>query len=172
MALIIDATLGGSSSNSYVTLAESDTYFESRLYVSVWTDATDDLKNRALVMATRRVDYEKFYGDRATPTQSLALPRINLDYLDGIDMNNTIPYQIKHATMELALYMLATDMSKVGINDGAVKKVKVGSIEKEYHYDKSDNVSRSYDELPSFVESLLEDLSKTVSSSGMIGVGR
>ncbi|MBL0721053.1 MAG: hypothetical protein JJV88_00540 [Sulfurovum sp.] len=175
MALIIDATPSGQNSNSYITLDNANTYFDSRLYVTAWTDATDDLKNRSLVMATRRIDNEKFYGSRAVNNQSLAWGRIGLDDLDGVNINNIIPYQIKEATCELALYMLATDMSKAQENNGAVKRVKVGSVEKEYHYEAGQAVvQKSYNELPDFVASLLSDLSVTVSNggAGQINVSR
>ena len=39
MAVVIIADVGGATSNSYVTLAEADTYFEARLHTSVWDNA-------------------------------------------------------------------------------------------------------------------------------------
>ncbi len=172
MALIIDATLGGANSNSYVTLDESNEYFEARLHVQVWTDSNDDDKNRALVMACRRLGYEKYYGDRETAAQKLAFPRVGLGYLDGIFLDSTIPYQLSEAQMELALHMLSTDMSQKGVDTSNMKSVKVGSISVDYQIDNFDNVSTSYDELPIFVSSLLEDLSRTVSSGGSFSVSR
>ncbi len=57
MAVTVIATAKSSSANSYVTLAETDTYFEGRLDVTSWTGAaTDDIKNRAIVMATGRLE--------------------------------------------------------------------------------------------------------------------
>ena len=172
MALVIDATLNGANSNSYVTLAEANTYFDSRLHVATWTAATDDDKNRALVMATRRIDQEDFYGDRETTTQALKFARINIGYLDGILLDSTIPLMLKEAVYELAIHLLSTDMSQPSVDTGAISEAKVGSIAVKYAIDRNDNVSTSYDELPPFVESLLADLSKTVSSGGSVYVGR
>ena len=42
MALVIDATVGGISSNSYVTLAEAETYFLSDYHSDAWDALTTD----------------------------------------------------------------------------------------------------------------------------------
>ena len=42
----------------------------------------------------------------------------------------------------------------------------------EYFYDKNDNVTQSNDMLPPNVISLMADFSKTVSSGGIITIGR
>ena len=64
MAATITATLSSASANSYVTLAEANTYFETVPDSSTWTNKTDDQKNRALIAATRWIDSFVFYGDR------------------------------------------------------------------------------------------------------------
>lgn len=172
MAIIIDATSGGANSNSYITLADANTYFDARLHVTTWTSATDDDKNRALVMACRRINQETFYGDRETTTQRLPFPRVNLGYLDGIYLDSTIPEILKEAQCELAIHLLGTDMSKPSVDTSNLAEVQVGSIRAKYAVDKNDNVSQSYDTLPPFVMSLLQDLSRTVSSGGYSFVGR
>lgn len=172
MAVAIIADVGGATSNSYVTLAEADTYFASRLYTTDWDNASVDDKSKALITATARIDQEKFYGERETSTQALAFPRTGLGYLDGIYLDGIIPTQLKEATYELAKYMLSVDMSKPSVDTGTQKKVKVGSIEVEYAIDKNDNVSQSFDTLPPFVMALLGDISRTVSNSGFIEVSR
>ena len=172
MAVIIDATLGGTNSNSYVTLIEANGYFEARLHTEYWDSADDDTKNRSLVMATRRIEQESFYGDRATSTQRLKFPRINLGYLDGILLDNIIPEMLKEAQYELAIHLLSTDMSQPSVDTGAIAEAKVGSVSVKYAVDKNDNVSTSYDELPPFVSSLLADISTTVSGGGYVYIGR
>ena len=172
MALTIDATLGGANSNSYITLADANIYFEGRLYTSVWDGATDDNKNKALVMACKRINQETFYGDRATTTQKLPFPRVNLGYLDGVYLDSIIPEILKEAQCELAIHLLSTDMSKPSVDTSNLAEVQVGSIKAKYAIDKNDNVSQGYDTLPPFVLSLLQDLSRTVSSGGYSFVGR
>lgn len=173
MAIVIDATSGGANANSYVTLAEAETYFDTRLYVTAWTEATsDDVKNRALAMACNRINQETFYGTRETDTQRLPFPRIELGYLDGILQDSIVPESLKEAQCELALHLLSTDMSKPSVDTSNIQEVQVGSLKAKYAIDKNDNVSRSYDELPPFVLSLLDDFSRTVNSGGSVTVGR
>jgi len=52
----LDATVGGPASNSYVTLAEADAYFATRLFATAWTSATDPQQEAALISATRLID--------------------------------------------------------------------------------------------------------------------
>jgi hypothetical protein len=73
VAATIDATVGGASANSYVTLAAADTYFETTPESSTWSDKTNDAKNRALISATRWIDALTFYGDRCSTAQALKL---------------------------------------------------------------------------------------------------
>lgn len=172
MALTIDATVGGANSNSYVTLLEANNYFEARLYSDTWNNAQDDVKNRALVMATRRIGQETFYGDRATDTQKLPFPRINIGRLDGVELDNTIPDILKEAQFELAIHLLTVDMSKPSVDTSNIKSVKVGSLAVDYAIDQNDNVSQSFDSLPPFVTSLLANLSRTVATGGSFYIGR
>ena len=174
MAIIIDATIGGANSNSYVTLAEANDFFDGRLYTSVWDDATDDDKNRSLVMATKRIEQETFYGERedTTTPQKLKFPRIGLSYLDGILLDSTIPDILKEAQYELAIHMLSVNMTLKGVSTDAYKSIKVGSIEVQPAIDSSDNASQSYSTLPPFVLSLLSDISRSASSSAFIEVSR
>ena len=48
MAATIDATIKGANANSYVTLAEADSYFETVPSSTQWDNKQDDKKNRAL----------------------------------------------------------------------------------------------------------------------------
>ena len=175
MAVIIDATLGGTDSNSYVLLTEADTYFQSRLNVTKWTGATPDEKNRALVQSTRRVDYEDFYGSIVDESQALSFPRNGMGRVNGRLVDGIIPRSIKESTYELALYMLSVDMSQVGDNNSGLSEysVKVGSIEETKKYESGGgNEVEDFNDLPPFVESLLEPFSNTVSSGGVLEVSR
>jgi len=98
----IDATLGGPTANSFVTLAAADAYFESVPDSTTWVAKTTDQKNRALISSTRWIDSLSFYGDRCTETQALKWPRDNYK-VDGIELACTlIPAGINTATFELA----------------------------------------------------------------------
>ena len=135
MAATIDATVGGASANSYVTLATANTYFETVPNSSTWTDKTDDQKNRALISATRWIDALNFYGDRCDETQALKWPRDNYT-VDGIDLACTlIPEGIKTATYELAR-ALANDTDAITGNTGTTgiyDQVELGELKVKYN---------------------------------------
>ena len=169
---MIITDLSGLTSNSYLSIADADDFFLGRLYSTLWTDADDTLKEQALRTATRRLDMEKYYGEKSVSAQALKFPRYDLGYLDGILLDGIIPNQLKEALCELAIHSLATDMSKVGVNDGKVKKEKIGTIETEYFFDKNDNITKDFDTLPPFVLTLLEDLSQSMNDTSFITFGR
>ena len=102
MAATINATVKDANANSYVTLTEANTYFETVPDSSTWTNKTDDQKNRALISATRWIDSFVFYGDRCDDGQALKFPRNNYQ-VDGVELAcSTIPLNIKYAQYELA----------------------------------------------------------------------
>ena len=135
MPATIDATVGGASANSYVTLAAANTYFETVPDSSTWTDKTDDQKNRALISATRWIDALNFYGDRCDDTQALKWPRDNYT-VDGIDLACTlIPDGIKNATYELAR-SLANDTDAITGSTGTTgiyDEVALGDLKVKYN---------------------------------------
>ena len=131
MAATITATLSSASANSYVTLAEANTYFETVPDSSTWTNKTDDQKNRALIAATRWIDTFVFYGDRCDNGQALKFPRNNYK-VDDVELACTsIPSNIKYAQYELAR-ALANDTSAItGTTgkDGNLKKLLLVILE-------------------------------------------
>jgi hypothetical protein len=124
MAITIDATVGGASSNSYVTLAEADTFLE--IESDTWTaEADDEVKKRWLVKAQRVLSREfktQWRGSRVNSTQALDWPRSGVESVDaaggylggygggyygvsyyGVD---EIPQQVKDAQCLLAAALL------------------------------------------------------------------
>lgn len=135
MAAVIDATLSGPSSNSFVTLAEADSYFETVPNSSTWDDKTDDQKNRSLISATRWIDSLNFYGDRCDTEQALSWPRNNY-HIDRVELTcSVIPADIKYATYELAR-ALANDTDAITGNTGTTglyDEVKLGELQVKYN---------------------------------------
>ena len=135
MAATITATLKGETSNSYVTLAEANTYFETAPEESTWDDKTDDQKNRALISACRWIDSLNFLGDRCDNDQALKWPRNN-HHVDNVELVCTaIPKGIKYAQYELAR-ALANDTDAMTGNkgtDGTYEEVKLGELEVKYN---------------------------------------
>lgn len=82
---------------SYISVADADTYFGTRLFNSVWLDATTDEKTRALATAERYIDRLNFTGSKTTDSQSAEFPRNG-----GTD----VPLDIQYATCEIAYNLL------------------------------------------------------------------
>jgi hypothetical protein len=135
VAATIDATLSGASSNSYVTLAAANSYFETVPDSTTWTNKTDDQKNRALISATRWIDSLNFYGDRCDEDQALKWPRNNYD-VDGVELEcSLIPNDIKYATYELAR-ALANDTGAITDSTGTTglyDEVQLGDLRVKYN---------------------------------------
>ena len=148
MAVTIDATAGGASANSYMTLTQADTYVEAMISsadVTAWSTGDDDLRNRALTAAAQRLDRERFIGAKATDTQALQWPRTGVrkpdtyvnNYATGFPFrisedyftDEEFPDQIKHAQIELAVYLKnnVEGISLGGLED--FKNVKIGSLD-------------------------------------------
>jgi hypothetical protein len=147
MAITIDATVGGASANSYLTLAAAQDLIDGMVEnddVTAWASATTDQKNRALYSATQRLDRERFLGARATDTQALQWPRTGVrkpdtyinTYAVGFPFKITtdyftdteIPDQIKQAQVVLAVYLNNNKdgMGLSGLED--YKSVTIGSL--------------------------------------------
>jgi len=148
MAVTIDATAGGANANSYITLAEANTFVEAMISssdVSKWTTGNDDTRNRALTAAAERLDRERFLGARATDTQARQWPRTGVrkpdtyvnTYATGFPFrisedyftDTEIPDQVKRAQIELAVYLKnnVDGISLGGLED--FKSVKIGSLQ-------------------------------------------
>lgn len=140
MPTAIDATVGGTSANSYITVAEGDTFAGDVLPTPAWSAATSDNKIRALLAATARLDELEWVGTRATTTQSLAWPRADAKCGEKDYDDDVIPAEVKRGTFELA-NLLLTDVTVdpfstvaqvtgelvPGISNQALKSVNLGN---------------------------------------------
>jgi len=108
MPATIDATVGGASANSYLTISAADDIAATMLGTLAWTSATTDERTRALITATRGLDTLDWIGDRATTTQALDWPRSDAS-CGGIDYpDDEIPEAIEYSTFDLANALLTT----------------------------------------------------------------
>lgn len=159
MALI--TTVGGTTSDSYATLADADAYFTNErgnaatyqvagdwLHAST-TDATLEACMRA---ATRLID--KFYNfnwQRASETQALKAPFDDAETDDGIAIANTvIPLDIKRAEYEIARALLL-DITRLDDQEIGLSSLTVDVI--NLAFDKYDRPSM----LPATARILLLD---------------
>lgn len=128
------ATAGLSTSNSYISVSAADTYFTERLQATAWTGEDTDDKERALIMATRRIDQEEFKGTKTDTGQALKFPRTDTFDDDGEEYaTNTIPVEVERATCELAIkYLIDDDDSSDPLADTGLEqfsRARVGPID-------------------------------------------
>lgn len=140
--MTLDATPGGSSANSYCTVAEADAYFGTSFNRTVWAATSTPNKEIALIEASRLLDnLVTWNGYLVTNTQNMRWPRAYVYNPDSYPAHRSsmdsglggpylssdvIPRPIKEIAYELAYDILA----KVGFqsDESPVKRVKVGPI--------------------------------------------
>ena len=131
MPVTINAIAGDPAANSFVSSADADAYFATRIPLKpVWIPGGSDVTNTALIMATRVLSamndpHKKLYvrgdvkfyrvsqawtGAIATLTQGLPWPRSGMFNRLGIPIDPTlIPQELKDATSEFAGQLRMTD---------------------------------------------------------------
>ena len=126
MALVLNT-------NSYVTVADADTYFETRIDSANWVTADDEIKEQALVTATQLVDDHAWIGSAVSSSQALAWPRSNAIYYDDrlgqqiTIAENEIPNRVKVAVYEQALHLVNNEDLLAGTTQ-TFESISVGSI--------------------------------------------
>jgi len=126
MALVLNT-------NSYVTVTEAESYFETRIDDEKWSSASDSLKDDALVTATQIIDNNPWIGSAVSSSQALAWPRKNAMYYDprlGFDVTFTtteIPYLVKIAVYEQALHLLNNE-DLLAQTTQTYESISIGSI--------------------------------------------
>jgi len=100
---MIDSTVSGSNSNSYVTVTEADSYFEGNPFFGEnWISKSDAEKEYWLQSSTRSLDRMYTYvGERAEDDQALEFPR----RLSSTETGIALDRRIKDAQLELVVLM-------------------------------------------------------------------
>jgi hypothetical protein len=119
---MLDAEMGGTGANSFVTLAEAEGYFATRVGAEAWTGATAAVRTQALLLAARALEQLRWHGTRASASQALSWPRTGVPgATDG-----AIPAVIKAAQCEEALAWLSPTLVRrralqaAGVTDAQV----------------------------------------------------
>lgn len=172
MAIVVDATPGGLTSNSYVTVAEAADYVN--IYVldeaarDVWLDLDTDDKSRLLIQATRQLDwYFCWQGERTNQQQALEWPRYQV-YRDSYPIpQDEIPWEIKHATIEEALWLQTIGDNTPLAGNALIDEVEVGEI--RVNFNEKANQSKIYvpDKIAAIINGFGEIEAPSVPTSGM-----
>jgi hypothetical protein len=138
--LVKETGAGLSTANTYADLDDGDVYHEFRLFASTWTGAADEVREPALLWATKLLDkLMEWNGDPATSDQALRWPREGAYNQDGVEIeSDVIPQDIIDATCEFARILIATDRTADVANVG-MKSFKAGSL--SISWDKADRMS-------------------------------
>lgn len=133
--MALDATVSGSASDSYATLAEATTYHASRLWSEEWGASTDAKREAALKWAARLIDQQDFptTSQKAVSSQALRWPRSYVYDQDGIRVPvDVIPDFLREAACELAYWLLKDDRTvEQGIPE--FKALAVGPIDLQFN---------------------------------------
>jgi len=169
MAFLFDSTVGGSSSNSYVSVESANDYFEAHLDGEQWKLPASK-KQAALTMATNRINRERFSGAPTTTSQRLQWPRSyvvsknSTPYAGDVNTfaggnyfvdNTIIPLELEQATYELALFYIKKADGQFTANDDeleTLESMKIGPLDVKY------KSSARGDRLPQQVKDLLSSI--------------
>jgi hypothetical protein len=138
MAITVVAWPGTSAgeANSYDTVANVNSYMLGRLGADAWTDAATDLRNQAVVSATRMIDRQSWQGTRSEdfPYSPLAWPRDGVVDRYGNDVDgDTLPDDFVVGFYELVLALLEDEaVQDVPAGGSNTKRVKAGQVEVEF----------------------------------------
>ena len=83
LSITLDATLSGSTSNSYLTMATALQIAANMPGGGDWIAADEELRNLSLIQATRWLETLNYKGDRCKSSQRLKWPR-NGAVCDGV----------------------------------------------------------------------------------------
>lgn len=110
--------------NSYVTVAEADTYFGDRWGSDSWAILTEENKESLLISAcSQQTYYCSWAGDPTDTEQDLPFPR---------NGDTEVPQPIKDAQCEIAINMLASGSFNQS-SANSLTKLKAGSVELNWH---------------------------------------
>lgn len=167
MACTIVATAGSASANSYLTIADADTYFEAHFYAETWNDADDTEKCQVLQMATRLLDYHYDWVGSQTDAsvQRLRWPRVGAYDLDGNLYDSAeIPRPIEEACAEWAKQLLDADRTADSdVETQGLTSLKAGPVYMTF-------ADASAKPVPDSVSHIVSVLGKPRSKSGSGGV--
>ena len=138
---VLDATIGGSSSNSYVDLLEASLIANNLPFASEWESQSPEDRETALIVATRWLETLSYGGTRCSTTQRLKWPRKDAECDGLISTCSEIPYASKEAEGILAYQYILDPKSFPGFGGAAgdaapagtyIKRQKIDVLEIEY----------------------------------------
>jgi len=142
MSLIVEDGTGRSDAESYISVADADTYHTKFTASAAWAGAGTADKETALRQATQYLDDEyrgRWKGYPVDDEQALAWPRLDVEDENGYVVDSdAVPEQVQRAAAEMALRALSSGPNLLPdiVERGTVKSIrkKLGPMEKEVEY--------------------------------------
>jgi len=132
MALITEDGTGLSTAESYLSVADADTYWSNRGNAT-WAAATDANKEEALRRSTQYLDGTfRWIGSILTLTQALGWPRAGAWDHEERTLADQVPVLLEQAAAELALEGLSAELLVTVARTDRASRVKAGSVEVEF----------------------------------------
>lgn len=127
--ILEDGTASSASANTYVEVADVDTFCENR-GLTAWASLSTANKEEAILRAMDYIESLYFKGSKSDPENPLVWPRY-MDYETGID-EDEIPKRLKYAVCQAAYEESQSPGELQGNYDDNVKREKIDVIETEY----------------------------------------
>jgi len=159
--------------NTYATLAESNTYLGDSIDSGNWDFLGDDDKTKALISAFRLLEKQSYSGTKTDPLQTAAFPRTGLSCHGAAVDSVTVPEDVESAQIELA-YALSQDptlatQANTGTNE---KRLQAGSASIEFFNSTDGSGGYLASRFPANVQELLNcDLASSSSTAGAEAFG-
>ena len=138
MALTIEDGTGVAGADSYLSVANADSY-HAAMGNAAWAEEEEAVKEQALRQAALYIDRvwgSRFSGVPSTSTQGLEWPRLGSCDRNGFSMDHKVPAKVATAASELALRALSNDLQPDLDWGGVIKKQTsmIGPIREETEY--------------------------------------
>ena len=127
--MAIDATLSGTTSNSFMSISDADALFTEIYGSDQWFNFSNDEKSTLLINSTNKLQTFIFSGLKAISHQALNFPRIAIFDYDGLPITG-IPKKLKLATLLLAKWIW--EESERNMTDAELQQfsnVKMGPLD-------------------------------------------
>jgi len=165
MALTVETGTGVPGADSYISLADANTYVSNHGNSAVWSAAADASKEQALRLATQYIDLK--YGDRfkgcktwntQAKRQNLQWPRQGAIDNDGYEYpDDAMPACLVSAVVEAALRIIAGDDLLGVIETGTIasESSTVGPLSQSISYIGGKMPMKQYPKIDALIRPLI-----------------
>lgn len=132
--LVVETGAGLSNANSYVTVAEADSFLETNKYAAAWADYDEEDKGNLLIYSTLLLDqYMDWFGTKTVEASALRWPRSGVFTIDGAEIaDDEIPVNLKRAVSEFAFLQYSNNRTSER-SDFGIDELKVDVIELKFN---------------------------------------